>query len=112
MKITNVLLQIFFQVKNVIFWRFSLRNWNGLSHNIETFHKEKSGVLEKKLENENFIPAALHALTGFQRSDQSQSSNLDQPTNGGLVLKYFLSEKIHTQEIIFLISWFPITLTA
>ena len=33
--------------------------------NIETFHKEISGVLEKNLESENFMAAALHAQIGF-----------------------------------------------
>jgi len=42
------LLQIFFHVKNVFFWRFWPKNLKGWSHNIETFHKENSGVLEKK----------------------------------------------------------------
>ena len=75
------------------------KNWKGWPDYFETFHKEISGVLEeKKLENENFIQAALPALIGFQRSDQSQSSTLGQPTNGGPVLKYFLSETIHAQE--------------
>ena len=32
------------------------------------------------------------------RFNQSQSSNPGKPTNGGLVLKYFLSETIHVQE--------------
>ena len=37
----------------------------GWGHNVETFHKEKSGVLEKNLESENFMAAALHAQIGF-----------------------------------------------
>ena len=53
---------------------------------------------KKNLENENFIAAALHAQIGLGRSDQSQSNTLGQPTNGGPVLKYFLSETIHAQE--------------
>ena len=44
------------------------------------------------------MAAALHAQIGFRRSDQSQSSTLGQPTNGSLILKYFLSETIHAQE--------------
>ena len=36
------------------------KNWKGWSDNVETFQKEKSGVFEKNLENENFIAAALH----------------------------------------------------
>ena len=44
------------------------------------------------------MAAALHAQIGFRRSDQSQSSTLGQPTNGGPVLIYFLSETIHPQE--------------
>ena len=35
---------------------------------------------------------------GSVRSNQSQSSTLDQLTNGGPVLKYFLSETIDAQE--------------
>ena len=35
--------------------------------NIETFHKEISGVLEKNLESENFMAAALHAQIGFYK---------------------------------------------
>ena len=78
--------------------RFWPKNCKGWPDNFETFHKEKSGGLEKNLENKNFIAAALHAQIGFQRSDQSQSSTLGQPTNGSPVLKYFLSETIHAQE--------------
>ena len=43
------------------FWLIGPKNWKGWSHNIENFHKEKSGVLEKNLENKNFMAAALHA---------------------------------------------------
>ena len=64
--ITNILLKMFFQVKNVIFWRFWPKNLKGWSHNIETFHKEKSGVLEKNLESKNFMAAALHAQIWFR----------------------------------------------
>ena len=49
----------------------------------------------KEPRKQNFIAAALHAQIGFWRSDQSQSSTLAQPTNGG---KCFLSETIHAQE--------------
>ena len=34
----------------------------------------------------------------FNRFNQSQSSTPGKPTNGGPVLKYFLSETIHAQE--------------
>ena len=44
------------------------------------------------------MAAALHAQIGFQRSDQSQSSTLGRPNNGGPVLKYFPSEKVQVQE--------------
>ena len=69
----------FFTWKMWFFWRFWPKNWNGWPDNFETFHKEKSGALEKNLENQNFIATALHAQIGFQRSDQSQSSTLGQP---------------------------------
>ena len=51
-----------FQVKNVIsFGDFAPKNWKGWSDNVETFHKENSGVFEKKnLDNKNFITAAVH----------------------------------------------------
>ena len=81
---------------SLVFWQ---KNWKDWSDNFETFHKEKSaGFEEKNLEIENCIAAALFAQIGFQRSDQSQSSTLGQPTNGRLVLKYFLSETIYAQE--------------
>ena len=63
--ITNILLQIFSTWNIWFFWRFWPKNWKGWSHNIETFHKEKSGVLEKNLENKNFMAAALHAQIWF-----------------------------------------------
>ena len=47
--------QIFFQERNVIFWRFWLENWKGWSDNFETIHKEKSGVLEKKTYKKNIL---------------------------------------------------------
>ena len=40
----------------------------------------------------------IHGVLGFRKSNQSQSSTLGQPTNGGPVLKYFLSETMHAQE--------------
>ena len=51
------------------FGRFWPKNLNGWPDNFETFHTEKSVVLEKHLENENFILAAIHAQIGFQKSD-------------------------------------------
>ena len=39
---------IIFSRENAIFWRFWPKNWRGWSDNFETFHNEKSGVLEKK----------------------------------------------------------------
>ena len=44
------------------------------------------------------MAAALHAQIGFGRSDQLQSSTPGQTTNGGLVLRYLLSETIQAQE--------------
>ena len=44
------------------------------------------------------MAAALHAQIELQRSDQSQSSTPGQTTNGGPVLRYFLSETIQAQE--------------
>ena len=41
------MLQIFFYLKNVIL-RFWPKNCKGWPDNFETFHKEKSGALEKK----------------------------------------------------------------
>ena len=59
---------IFFQMKKSDFWP---ENWKGWSHNIETFHKEKSGVLEKKPRKFFFVAATLHAQIGSVRSNQS-----------------------------------------
>ena len=54
-KNTNILPQIFFSSGKCDFWGdFRPKNWKGWSHNIETFHKEKSGVLEKKPRKQNF----------------------------------------------------------
>ena len=89
----------FFTWKGWFFCGFWPKNLKGWPDHFETFHKEKSGVLEKKnLESGNLIAVALHAQIGFRRSDQSQSSSPGQPTNGRPALKYFLSETIHAQE--------------
>ena len=56
-----------------------------------------TNILQKiffQVKNENFMAAKL----GSVRFNQSQSSILGKPTNGGVVLKYFLSETIHAQE--------------
>ena len=47
------------------FWLIGPKNWKGWSHIIETFHKEKSGILEQKPKNENFVVADLHAQRGY-----------------------------------------------
>ena len=52
--ISHILLKIFLYVKKCDFRRFWPKNWKGWSHNIETFHKEKSGVLEKKPRKQKF----------------------------------------------------------
>ena len=92
------MLQIFLREKCIFFGLFWPKNgWAGLI--ILKLSTKRNQVLYKKnLENKNFIPAAFRAQIGFQRSDQSQSSTLGQPTNGGPVLKYFVSETIHAQE--------------
>ena len=38
---------VFPREKMCFFWLIGPKNWKGWSHNIEIFHKEKSGVLEK-----------------------------------------------------------------
>ena len=38
---------IFSHEKCDFFWHFCPKNWKGWPDNFETFHKEKSGVLEK-----------------------------------------------------------------
>ena len=82
-KITNSLLQIFFQVKKLIFCAFDKKNWKGCFDNIETFRKGKSGVLEKYPRNRKFYHGSPSGSNKVP-SDQSQSSTLGQPTNGGL----------------------------
>ena len=100
------------------FWRFWPKNWKGQSHNIETFHNEKSDVLEKKTQKTKILWRQPFMLKfGSVRSNQSQSSTPGLPTNGGLVLKYFLSETIHngsrgTYFAKFLISTFLKGLTS
>ena len=86
-------------MKNVIFFGiFGQKTGRAGQIVLKLSTKGKSGALEKNLETKNFIAVALHAQIGVQRSDQSQSSTLGQPTNGGLVLTYFLSETIQAQE--------------
>ena len=41
--------KIFFQVQNVKKWPLlTKQNWKGWSHNLETFHEENPGVLQKR----------------------------------------------------------------
>ena len=87
---------IFSPEKCDFFWRFWPKNWNSWSHDIETFHTEKSGVLEEKPRKRKILRRQLFMLKlATIRSDQSQSSTPGQPTNGGPVLNHFLSETIH-----------------
>ena len=77
------------------FWSFWLKNRKSSSHNIETFHKEKSGVFWKKPRKQNFMAAALHRELWYLKKQifspifQAIISN---------ILKYFLSETIQAQE--------------
>ena len=75
---------------------FRPKNWKGWPDNFEKFHKEKSGVLEKNLENENFIPAAIHREKLIFKKKQIFSTIF--PARISNILKYFLSETIHAQE--------------
>ena len=59
-KIPKFCHKYFFKWQMWFFWWFWPKNWNCWSDNLQTFHKEKSGVDEKNLENENFIPTAVH----------------------------------------------------
>ena len=78
------------------FWRFWPKNWNSWSHDIETFHTEKSGVLEEKPRKRKILRRQLFMLKlATIRSDQSQSSTPGQSPDGSPVLKYFLYETIH-----------------
>ena len=75
------------------------KNWKGWSDNIETFHKRKSGVLEKN-------PRKRKSYHGSPSCSNWASCNLtnhiaalrvSQPM-AAWVLKYFLSETIDAQE--------------
>ena len=58
-KNTKIMPQIFFQVIFFIFLGdFGQKNWNGWSDNLQTFHKEKSGVVEKKPRKRKFYPGS------------------------------------------------------
>ena len=96
-----------FQAKNVIFFAFWPKNLKGWSDNIETFHKGKSGVLEKKiLENEKFITAALHAQIGFHEiwlitEQHPRSANQWQPGFSNIYyLKQFMPKKMGAEVLI------------
>ena len=98
-KITNILLQITFHVKNMIFFGVFGQKTGRAGQIILKLSTMRNQVFERKnLENENFMAVALHAQIGFRRSDQSQSSTPGQTINGGPVLRYFLSETIQAQE--------------
>jgi hypothetical protein len=43
-----------------ICWHFLAKNWKGWSHKLETFHEDNLDVVQKNLENEKFMAAALH----------------------------------------------------
>ena len=47
---------IFWSQKCDFFWWFWPKNWNCWSDNLQTFHKEKSGVVEKKPRKRKFYP--------------------------------------------------------
>ena len=50
----------FFLSEQCEFWRCGPKDWDGWSHNLGTFHEERSGVLQKNLENRKFVAAAFH----------------------------------------------------
>ena len=53
-KIQKICHKYFFKWKMWFFWWFWPKNWKGWSDNLQTFHKEKSGVVEKKPRKRKF----------------------------------------------------------
>ena len=47
-------------MKNAIFFAFFAEKWEGCSHNIETFHKEKSGTHFAKFLISNYLKGVTY----------------------------------------------------
>ena len=83
---TNILSQIFFKWKNVIFWWFWPKNWKGWSDNVEIFHKKRSGVFERKKPK----------VRKFYHSSPSLWKLIFQKTN---IFHYFISKNLKYSQI-------------
>ena len=57
-KIPKLCHKYFFKWIFYFFGWFWPKNWNGWSDNLQTFHKEKSGVVEKKPRKQKFYPGS------------------------------------------------------
>ena len=68
------------------------KNWNGWSDNLQTFHKEKSGVVEKKPRKRKFYPGSNSSWKLIFKKNKYFPLFSQQKS------QIFLSETIHAQE--------------
>ena len=96
-KNTKILPQIFFQVKNVIFLG-DLGQKTGMAGPIifKLSTNRNQVLLKKNLDNENFIPAAVHRENWYLKKKQIFPTIFQARIPN--IHKYFLSETIHAQE--------------
>ena len=102
-KIPKFCHKYFFKWQMWFFWWFWPKNWNCWSHNLQTFHKEKSGVVEKNLENDNFIPAAVHCENWYLKKNkyfQLFSKQESQIFSNISYLKQLTLKKMGAEELI------------
>ena len=95
-KYQNFATNIFSSEKCDCFWWFWPKNWNGWSDNLQTFHKEKSGVVERKPRKRKFYPGSSSLWKLIFKKKQIFSTIFQARISN--ILKYFLSETIHAQE--------------
>ena len=102
--ITNILLQIFSTWNIWFFWRFWPKNWKGWSHNIETFHKEKSGVLEKKPRKQKFYGGSPSCsnLVLWDPTNHSTALHVCQPMAAWFSISSYLKQFTMGAEVFIL----------
>ena len=94
-KYQNFATNIFSSDKCDFFGDFGQKTWIAGPIIFKLSTKWNQVLLKKNLENENFIPAAVHCENWYSKKQifstifQARISN---------ILKYFLSETIHAQE--------------
>ena len=86
-KIPKFCHKYFFKWQMWFFWWFWPKNWNCWSHNLQTFHKEKSGVAEKKPRKRKFYASSSSLWKLIFKKKQIFSTIF--PARISNILKYF-----------------------